>query len=86
MRKRELNVYGPRSDKTGLNDISRYVIISVFISTSQMRNIYTGNNTRVYFGLYFRCSVLDLLCNLRFNYKEPRLNSDSILKFESDLE
>ena len=63
-----------------------YVIRSVFIPTSQMRDVYTGNNTRVYFGLYFRCSVLDLLCNLRFNYKDPWLNSDSILKFERDLE
>ena len=47
-----------------------------------MRDVYTGNNTRV----YFKCTVLDFLCNLRFNYKELWLDSDSILKFESDLE
>jgi len=50
-----------------------------------MRDIYTENNTRVYFELFFKCSVLDFLCNLRFNYKDPSLNSDYILKFESDL-
>ena len=47
-----------------------------------MRDVYTGNNNNVYFELFFKCSVLDFLCNLRFNYKDPWLNSDSILNFE----
>ena len=44
------------------------------------------NDTRVYFELFYKCSVLYFLCNLRFNYKDIRMNSDSILKVESDLE
>ena len=68
----EIYIYGPWSDKTGLNDI-----------TTLRHNI--GFYTNVTNGLYFRCSVLDFLCNLRFNYKDPWLNSDYILKFESDL-
>ena len=36
-----------------------------------MRDVYTGNNKRVCFVLFFRFRVLEFLCNLRFNYKDP---------------
>ena len=79
------NIYGPWSDKTGLNDITTlHHNIGFYTDVTNTRR-YAGNNTIVYFRLFFKCSVLDFLCNLRFNYKNPWLNSDSILKFESDL-
>ena len=51
-----------------------------------MRDVYTEITQEFILSYFFKCIVLDFLCNSRFIYKDPWLNSDSILIFKSDFE